>query len=324
MTSIVSQTMVVNNKANEELNLGLLKTYEAGSALAIDGASYEQSKQVTGSDCSYLPFGVHVTQAVAVPGSVFPERFLAVGATYPIPTTEHCATGSCPDSGTLLAFERVSSSAPWKIVLEPSVESGPFTKLSAEGSTATAATTSEEAAGKSVPSQLAAALTTYASSGALGPLKPSWFTGSCWALPDAHQQATEQLKVGVVEHETFTTTPDLEQYAVVAGGVLDLFTLDFETQQVPAGASGSISWVSEPNTDPVSGLLPSGQYSRITETGSLQIAAIAQRNGTFALVGDYYGVISVKGVKAPGSSSGGGGGGILVSYVPRLGMNSGR
>jgi hypothetical protein len=313
MAAILAKTMATNNQANKTEDLSLLKSYEAGSALAIDAASYAETGTQPVTACSYLPFGVHLVQAVAQPGASYPERFLAVGGTYPIKTAAKCATGACPDADTLLEFQKDSANAPWQIVIEPSANNGAFAKLAASGSEAALLTAATQKAAKSVPGFIAAALQTYEASGSLGPLKANDFTGSCWQLPDPYASSQQEKKSGISENESFTPASDMAAYPMAGGGALVIFTLDTVTQLLPSTPGSSIGWVSDPSVDPVTGLLPSGQYRRVDEKGALQIAVETRASGGGVVVGDYGGTTSISGVKAPGTPPTTGGGGVLVS-----------
>ena len=74
-----------------------------------------------------------------------------------------------------------------------------------------------------------------------------------------------------------------------------MFSLDFETTLLPASAGGTIDWISDPSLEPVTALLPAGQYKRVVEKGALQIAAETHSHGAFTVVGAYDGFTSITG-----------------------------
>lgn len=322
MAAIVAATATENNRANQSLSLSELKSYEAGSALAIDGAAYAESAQLTNSECSFLPFGVKVLQAMAKGGTSYPAQFVVLGNTYQMKPPHGCrtSTAGCPDAGTILVFSRSTASSPWQIVLEPNADPGDTIRLRGSGANGSGSI----AAGmppagpdpKVVPTDVANALEGYETSGHLGSLKATYFTGSCWPIPDPRAAYEQYRKSDVNEAESYSPASDLVSYVTASGrSALAIFTLHFEIQLVPAEASSSIAWASDPESDPVTALLPTGAYSRIVENGSLQIAAVvgSGANGTdFTIIGSYGGVTSISGTK--GSTSSSGGGGILVSY----------
>jgi len=88
------------------------------------------------------------------------------------------------------------------------------------------------------------------------------------------------------------------------------------TTLVPESGT-SIEWFVDPSAEPVTALMPAGQYTRIVEKGSLELAAETGAGGGFSILGAYSGVTSVTGTMAPSSPGGGGGSGVLVSDVTR-------
>jgi len=320
MAAIVAATMATNNQANEQLDHSLLESYEAGSALVIDSASYQESAHVANSGCSYPPFGVKVLQTIAKTGTTYPAQFIVLGNTYQMKPLHGCtaSAGTCPSAGTILVFSRPSASSPWKIVLEPSADNGDAVRLRGAGPSGTGSVAAPlPPAGtdaKAVPSEIAKALESYEASGRLGSLKASYFTGSCWLIPDPRAAAQQYSKSSLNETETYSPLSDLVSYTTASGvSVLSIFTLSFEVRLAPEGADASIEWVSDPASEPVTGLLPSGAYSQIVEQGSLEIAAVVSGAGSadVTIVGAYGGVTSISGTKG----STGSGGGVLVSYV---------
>ena len=267
--------MAVNNRANDSLDLSLLKSYEAGSALAIDAASYAESTKLSDTACTYPPFGLKVLQAVAQAGASFPQRFVVLGSTYFLPPPKGCAssTGSCPNGDSLLEFERSTSSGAWKIVLEPSADSGDIVQLTADGSRAASLSASAAAAARGLPQALAGDLVTYEKTGSRGPLQAGYFTGSCWLIGNPRNAAEEYERSGVNASQAYSPAADQVSVPITGGDALTMFTLDFETTLVPTAADATIDWVANPALGPATELLAPGQYRRVVEHGALQVAA---------------------------------------------------
>jgi hypothetical protein len=314
MAAVVAATMTLNNKANKSLDLGLLEGYESGSALAIDAAGYRESAAAAGGTCSYLPFSVKVRSAVAEGGSSYPQRFVVFASQYSLPAPG-CSppAGSCPKPGWIYEFERARPGAPWKIVLEPSVDTGDTVHLAADGGVARPLTPSQATAVKGLPHLLATDLERYEATGNRGPLQTDYFTGSCWLIPDPHAAYEQYANSGVSSHEAYSPASDQVSVPTTGGAALTVFTLDFETTLVPASPGGTIDWISDPSSDPATALLATGPYKRVVEKGAVQIAAETGSDGRFTVVGAYFGFTSVTGTS--GSVSGpSGNGGVLVSY----------
>lgn len=323
MGAIVAATMTRNNKANESLSLSLLKSYEGGSALAIDSATYVESAHDANRSCLIPPFGVKVLQVMARSGKSYPAQFIALGDTYQMKPLHGCTSspGACPDAGTILVFSRPTAAVPWTIVVEPSADNGDSVRLRGDGPDGTGAVAAPlPPAGldaNAAPAGVAKELQGYELTGHLGSLKSSDFTGTCWAIPDPRAAYVQYQKSLVDARETYSPAPGVVSYTTTAGSsVLSLFTLDFETTLVPIGAGASIDWISDP-ADPVTALLPTGGYSRIVEKGSLEIAAVVSGAGSadVSIIGAYGGVTSISGTSGSTGPSGGGGGGVLVSYA---------
>jgi hypothetical protein len=318
MAAIVVATMTLNNAANKSLDLRLLRSYESGSALAIDAASYTESAAVPSSTCSYPPFGIKVLSAVAEVGSSYPQRFVVLGSSYPLPAPKGCpgSGGSCPDADSIFEFERAAPGAPWEISLEPSADTGDVVHLSAGGGAAEPLSPTDVAAATALPRALAADLEHYEATGTRGPLQASYFTGSCWLIPDPRAAFEQYRKSGVNAHQVYSPASDQVSIPITDGGALTMFTLDFETTLLPGAAGGTIDWVSLPAAEPVTALLASGQYSRVVEQGALQVAAVTGSGGRFSIIGAYDSVTSVSGTKGtPNPGSGSSGGGVLVSFA---------
>jgi hypothetical protein len=315
MAAIVTATMTTNNRANRSIDVSLLKTYEAGSALAIDAASYAESAKTSSSACSYPPFGITVLETVALGGSSYPRRFLALGSSRPLSPPKGCTAPStrCPDPDSLFEFEQSAAAAPWRIVLEPSAPTGRIVDLATEGAAAAPVAKQAAADAELLPGAVAAALGSFETTGRLGRLSAGAFQSSCFVLPNPRAALEQYVKSGVTEQQIYTPATDRATAALAGGGTLSLFTLNFVTTLVPTASDGSIEWVSVPSAEPVTALLPTGQYARIVQHGAVQLAVKASSSGRFTIIGAYSGVTSITGTK--GSSGQGSGGGVLVSDV---------
>jgi hypothetical protein len=318
MAAIVAATITTNNKANASLDLRLLQSYESGSALAIDSASYKESAALPNSSCLYPPFGIKVLQSVVAHGTSYPQSFVVLGSTYTMTLPKGCsaATTSCPNADSIFEFERTAPGAAWKIVFEPAADTGDIVHLAATGDATTPLAPASAATAAALPQALVTDLQHYEATGSRGPLKASYFNGTCWLVPDPRAAFEQYSRSGVNASQSYT--PAAGQVSVPVGdkGVLTMFALDFETTLQPSAAGGTIDWVSDPSAEPVTGLLATGQYKRVVEHGALQIAAVTG-GPQFTIVGAYSGVTSITGTlgsPGPGSTTGGG---VLVSYVVR-------
>lgn len=310
MKAVVAATVISNNKANESLDLALLKSYEAGSALAIDAASYAEAKAVPDSTCSYPPFGIKFLQAVALTGSAYPQRFVVLGSTYPLPPPKGCtvAAATCSHADSIFEYARTAATAPWKITLEPSADSGDIVQFAGSRS---ALGPADASAARELPGVVATDLEHYESTGSRGPLKATYFNGTCWLIPDPRAAFEQYGKSGVSAKQVYSPASDDVSVPIAGGNALTMFTLDFETTLVPK-AGTTIDW---PAGEALSALLPSGQYKLVVEHGALQIAAETGSGGQFTVVGAYDGFTSITGTlgsPGPGSTTSGG---VLVSYV---------
>jgi hypothetical protein len=315
MAAIVTATMATNNRANRSIDLSLLKTYEGGSALAIDAASYVESAKTPSSACSYPPFGITVLETVALGGTSYPRRFLALGTSRPLAPPKGCSaqSSSCPNADSLFEFEQSAAGGPWKIILEPSAATGRVVDLASDGSQAPPLSAQASGEVEHLPGTLASALGSFETTGHLGRLSAREFASSCFVLPNPRAAFEQYVRSGVTEQQVYSPAADRVTAPLTSGGTLSLFTLNFVTTLVPTAADGSIEWVSVPSAEPVTGLLPTGQYSRIVQHGALELAVTTSSGGRFTIIGAYSGVTSITGTK--GSTGQGSGGGVLVSDV---------
>ena len=323
--AILGRTSATNNKANTTNDLSLLRTYETGSALAIDGSQYNiasLAKLLGTKPSPNAPFTIRPLQVVVGDGSSYPAGFLAVGATDLEGSPKNA--GSCPHADTLLQYEKSSPGAAWRIDLEPSANGGSFVMLSTENGVATPLTSAERAAAAGVPQRVANDLQNYEVSGRLGPFVAADFNGPCWAIPDPRKQLQQTEAAGLGGRELYQPAGASVAYLIAAnrhsasppkaagpsvgkpaaGAVLVIFTLRFDNELFGTGQS-PVDWTVQPATDPVSVLLPAGHYSSVYERGDLELAAELQKDGRLSLLGEYSGVTSVKGVLATASGPGG-------------------
>lgn len=317
MKAIVLGAMATNTRANAEMSLSVLGSYEAGSAYAIDAAGYTEEATVR-SDCDYPPFGFTVLET-AVLSTSYPRRFAALGSQVPEPAPAGCKAQSdpCPRADSLFVFEQTAAGAPWKIVLEPSADSGRVVGLASSSAGAGTVPPSDAAAAAHLPAELARALASYETSGRLGSLTQRDFGTSCWVLPDPHVSYAEALEEGIAQRESFSPAADEVAVPLAGGGVVAVFTLSFVTTLEPAEAGGAIDWISDPSSDPVTGLLASGDYGRIVEHGDAEVAVEPTPGGSgFRVIGAYVGVTSASGTRLQSPTTTPGTGSLVSTVVP--------
>ncbi|HET9091818.1 MAG TPA: hypothetical protein VFN50_05380, partial [Acidimicrobiales bacterium] len=114
--AVVRRTMATNNTANAELNGRLLATYEAGSAFALDDASYRGDRAARFRPPN-SPFTVDISAVAVARRASWPARFLAVGTQRSL--LPKAPAG--PSCDALLYFERQSAGGRWRLFLEPTV-----------------------------------------------------------------------------------------------------------------------------------------------------------------------------------------------------------
>ncbi len=290
--------MSTNNKANSALDTPLLASYEAGSAFAIDAADYKASRlaHVTGS----IPFGVKPLQVVLGSGG---NSFLVVGETVLLAKLPKSRLGACPNSDTVLAFER-SRAGRWQIVLEPSADSGRFPTLAtATGGLARSVPAAASSVARRLPGEVATALEHYEASGQVGSLSRSDFTGSCWQVPDPHAEVISEQAAGFDARELYSPSGRTLTFPMPGGDTLVLFTLA-SSESIVAPAGAAVRW-RHVSGAPWMSLLPAGLYGQVVESGQLEIAAVMSPGGGYRLVGAYSGITSVTGVKAKAQAPGG-------------------
>ena len=290
--------MRTNNTANAHLDAGLLASYEAGSAFAIDDATYRADKLAHVAVAS-SPFGVKITALSLPASSRVPQSFLVEGRQVSL-----TKKGAAPPCGTLLYFRREGGGS-WKIALEPTVDSDNVVSPSLDRGYAVPVSASEVSRADAVPVEFVAALRNEETSGLLGPFKAAMFTGKCWQLPDPRSDVKYAEAHGFIQRDLYSmpSPPDTAAVALRGGSTLVLFTVRFDNQLLAPSASESISWT-HPSRAAGPSLewtyfLKAGNYSVVSERGDLEVAAVLEAgSNTWRVIGSYVGVTSVVGTKS--------------------------
>lgn len=197
--------------------------------------------------------------------------------------------------------------------MEPSADPGRVVDLATSGPSAKPLTAAQDEVAGALAHATAAALESYEETGRLGPLSAAEFASKCWTLPNPRAAFEQYVKGGVAESQIYSPMADQVSLGLADGGVLAMFGLDFKSTLVPASAGSLIDWVSDPAQEPATALMPSGQYSRITERGQLELGVVSVGRKGFRIIGAYSGLTSVAGVEGR-SASGPSSGGVPVSY----------
>ncbi|HLI43593.1 MAG TPA: hypothetical protein VKU92_03900 [Acidimicrobiales bacterium] len=305
--AILGPTMATNNRANARLDSSLLASYEAGSAFALDNATYEADRAAHFRPPP-APFTVDLMQLALTRQTAYPAKFVAEGIQHSLSKSAPAAATSC---GTILTFERASSRSPWRIVLEPSLKASQLPRLaSGSGGFAPAVDQARRRVADGLPEKVVQALLTEETTGRLGPFRPSDFTDPCGGIPNPRQDVTSAEAAGFSQRDLFRTAarPDTTAFALAGGGTLVMFTLRFEDQLLATEPSNLIDW-SHPSLSQSPGeawtyFLSAGTYSEVSESGELEMAVELSPSGTsWRFVGSYGGVTSVTGHRATPSSA---------------------
>ena len=277
MAAIVTATMATNNRANRSIDLSLLKTYEGGSALAIDAASYVESAKTPSSACSYPPFGITVLETVALGGTSYPRRF---GTSRPLAPPKVLGQSSPPERRLAVRVRAVGS---WRALEDHPRAIGGHRQGRRPRQRRFAGSTSFSAGigrGRALAGSVGVRSRQLRDDRApRSPERPRvrGRAASCSRTPRGGLRAVREERcdrtAGLSPAADRVTAP------LTSGGTLSLFTLNFVTTLVPTAADGSIEWVSVPSAEPVTGLLPTGQYSRIVQHGVLELAVTTSRAG---------------------------------------------
>ncbi len=324
---VLSETMAKNNRANAALDTGLLATYEAGSAFAIDAANYQaerKAEKATRTSPPNAPFEVEDQLSVLEREPSWPVQLLAGGRI--VSTGKKAPKG--PSCDSLLDFEKTGSSRPWKIVLEPAI--GPsLPHLAVRGGYAAPVSAGAVRAADSLPKRLVRALFHLETSGQLGPLKRSYFTGGCWQLPNPRVDLVNAEAAGYAARDTYSPVvpADTSVFALSGGKTLAIFTLRFKDEVIAPSPSSPVDWT-HPSLNGNSAaawtyLLPAGRYLQVTERGELQVAAVlSSSRKSYTIIGDYYGFIAVEGSRAPQRPANSVPSGTLAAAHQRLGRSA--
>jgi hypothetical protein len=283
--SAVVQIAATYSTANNRSNAALSKVDQAldeqGSALAIDDAGFTLEARAgfkTADGAKYYPFSL-VPVYVAVPRQVgYPARFVALlitRASAGTPSSYACAGGSQVD-----AFVKDSSSAPWRVALEPEVTTNLVPKF-ASGSDgfAPAVGQAQEAQASRLPGNMVAALQTYARTGRLsdGITRSDFGTPSqCWNIDNLRADEAYEAHAHVIESISVSsyTPSDLSVVPLASeDGVLALFSVRIEKSYKPEGTGEAITWPHS-SSNPFADAVPAGYYSSVTVPEMCEIAEI--------------------------------------------------
>ncbi|MGH9303457.1 MAG: hypothetical protein ACRDZ5_03480, partial [Acidimicrobiales bacterium] len=267
--AIARSTMATNNRANAKLDNRLLESYETDSALQIDAAQYH-AERLSGSRAASTPFSIHIRQTVLEAGAR-PSAFAVVGESYLLGRKP--ASEPCPNSDSVLVFERSGDNNAYKIALEPSSDHLGIPQVSTgRGDVAVPLTSSLAKAARAMPSRLATALERYEASGVLGGLSKSDFSGSCWALPDPRVELQSVGRSGLEERQLFKPVGLMVTFQLRNGLALVMFTLSSEETIVSASPGAFVDW-RHVRGDPTTYFLASGHYSKVTERTDIEVVA---------------------------------------------------
>lgn len=308
--AVVTSTMTTNNRANKAFDSKLLATYESGSAFTLDHSTYLQDRLALAAKdplTAYEPFTVEVSE-VGVPGRTgYPFHWLALG-------TQVLESKSAPATSTCVAaldFSRTSAGQPWRIDIEPSLPASLTPKLAIgkDGYVASPGGRGFTARVDALPGRVVAALRSEELTGKLGPFTKSDFTRQCGAIPNPRVDVESGEAEGLDARDTYAVDRGTASsaYALTGGRALVLFTLNFD-DEVTAGADTPLSWSHKATkADPAPAyeyLLPVGDYSHVSESGELEIAAVLSPSGSYSIVGSYSGITAITGTKATATPTG--------------------
>ncbi|MHB1988658.1 MAG: hypothetical protein ACYCSF_11855, partial [Acidimicrobiales bacterium] len=304
--SVVAPTMAINNRSNAKLDSGLLATYEAGSAYALDNSTY-RADRLAKANLSNAPFTIHLRSIGLVRQATWPAQFLAVG---PIVSLAK-KVPKAPSCAALLDFEKMSASGRWRIVLEPSTDNKDLPHFAVTaGGFAQRPTPAAVRAADAVPSEVAKALFSQETSGALGPFEKSDFTGSCWQLPDPRLDVIGAQQSGYTQRDLFSRAfpPDTAAFALAGGRTLVMFTLHYDDELIAEAPSRPIEWSRASVTKDPGAIwtyfLRPGPYSEIREKGAVEVAVeLSSNHKHYTVIGSYSGVTSVTGTRASRAST---------------------
>lgn len=303
---ILARDVVTNNRANATLSRYLLSSYESGSAFRIDEATYRGDR-----DAHYLPpqapFGITLQEMSVPRQSSYPAQFVVEGLEHSLlrhpPVQARC--------GSVYVFERSSPAVPWRVALEPETDPGALGGL-ARGRAGFAPVPSrrEVRLAAVVPGELAKAFLREETTGSLGRLRASDFTGQCWQVPDPRADLEQGEASGYDLRELISpgSPADAAVASLTGGRTLVVLTLRFEEQITAPSATDPISWTHPPlsshEADSYTYFLRAGQYSEVDQTTEVEVAAdVGSTASQWRLVGGYEGVVSVTGTRMKKAST---------------------
>jgi hypothetical protein len=217
----------------------------------------------------------------------------------------------CSGSGYLFVFERSSSSAAWKVDLEPNVNLNAVPKLATTSTGYETLVTSGKGLRTnpaSIPATLANELSSYVTSGNLTNLPNTIFgaKGQCWSITNFRTGFETASTAG--QSPTYQLVPytpsDLVAFRTANGGALALFSVE-ATLTATAPAGDYLSQAPTPG-QPSSYVIPAGQYSSDTQAYLLELAVVippAKSRGSapFEVIRAYGGSLVGSGVPYNGS-----------------------
>jgi hypothetical protein len=294
--------MADNTRANKAYDSGLLSTFETGSAFALDKATYAED-QVALKDGAPVPGAQSWTYAVrsfGIPrhGGAHPH-WLVAGVQRPASKTSPAS----PNCVLVFDLEAAKGGSGWRIGLEPTLPPGALPALAVgPDGYQRSLTAADQQNARSIPKAVVKALLQDETTGASPSLKTTDFVRPCGPIPNPRLDVLNEEFNGLTAKERYSVVHPSDTTAVplVGGNLLVLFTLRYSRELDAAGSQITWSHAASPLNPllPSQYLLAAGTYSKVTETGLLQLAAVVSAAGQFSLVGSYGGITGITGVKA--------------------------
>jgi hypothetical protein len=305
VAGIVKHDFQVNNVDNANLSYALQTSHEQGSALAMDDAMFRADKLsglATIDGPRYYPFFGTVISSAVPKQTSYPAQFAVVTSVHSSPGTPK-ANQICSGSGDALAFQRNSSSSPWRVSIEPYLpllRDVPKFKTTSKGYVAPLASKALKTSVAGLPALYVDALNAQAPTGRAGPLLPAgdFAYGKCHdlGLIDPHQNSVIVRGLQFSFHASTLNPSDLIAFATRGGGALAMFTLQERISEAPTVANRYVIW--SHGKTPWWSLLPAGDYSRVSWTVDQELAVAVPSKGSRVsprVVGAYSEVLSVVG-----------------------------
>jgi hypothetical protein len=318
--SVLTKTDKTNNTANASYNSSLLRSYESGSAFAIDDASYRQDELARKAKD---PIGANEPFTVKPLAYSLSTEGPSAGSWVVVGTQENLGkpTAKAPICNTALVFDRPASGDSWHIILEPTLAAGYAPSFAVgSGDRAQRPPVSLSRRVDAVPGRIRQALLSEETSGRLGPFTKADFNRPCGSIPNPRSDVTQAQAAGFDGRDLFSvaTPSDTHAYELKGGSALVIFTLGY-SDQIVAGSGEAIPWqhtASAANpAPPFVYLLGAGDYSAVDEAGELELAVVVSPSGSLSVVGSYPGVTRVTGVPSKVTTPGSSGPGVLTSKV---------